>query len=123
MRSFKRNRQWNVLESKPVLVFLGIVVLVFGWNVLRFYYKSAETARNKEAVEEEVAALREQKDNLLSDTAKLETDRGKEEFFRENFGLAKDGEEVVVIVEDKSPSPARQSSFSGFLSFFKNLFK
>ncbi len=113
----------NILESKPVLVLLGIIILIFAWTVVRFGFKMAETGRNKELVAEKTTALLAQKENLTADIAKLKTDRGKEEFVRENFGLAKVGEEVIVIVEDNTPAPPHQSRFSGFFSFLANWLK
>lgn len=112
------------MESTLVLVLLGIVILISSWNVWHFGNKMPETARNKTLVAEKAEALRQQKINLETDIQKLETDRGKEEFFRENYGLAKEGEEVIVIVEAKTPAETpRPGALSGFFSFFKNLFK
>ena len=125
MRNFERNRgRKNIMESVPALVILGIVVLVFLWSVIRFWGKMAETRKNKEIAEAKTENLRTQKAALEQDIEKLRTDRGKEEFFRENYGLAKEGEEVIVIV-DKTPEteePERgaiRSFFSNFLNLFK----
>lgn len=83
-----------------------------------------ETGRNKEAILEEVLALREQKDKLQNDIENLETTEGKERFFRENFGLAKEGEGVIVVVEEEEPLEEKKTSYySSFFLFLKNLFK
>ena len=112
------------MQSKPVLVLLGIVTLIFAWNVLGFWNKMEETRNNQKMVEEKVAELEQQKEKLSSDINNLNTDEGKEKVFRENYGLAKDGEYMIQIVEDNTPpaSPAPAPS-SGFWSFLKNLFK
>ena len=122
MRSFERNRnQKSMWQSKPVLILLGLVLIAFVWSVARFALKMGETGRNREIAEEKVAALREQRAALIEDIEKLETDRGKEEVFRENYGLAKEGEEVIIIVEDQTPPPdPKKGIFSGFFSAFKN---
>lgn len=112
------------MQSKPVLIFLGILVLIFAWNVLNFWNKMEDTAKNKKIVENKVATLKQQKENYLSEINNLNTDQGKEKFFRESLGLAKEGEDMIVVVEDKTPiQEPKPSSFSGFFSFFKNLFK
>ena len=112
------------MQSKPVLALLGIIIIVFAWSVLRFWGQMRETGRNKEMVEEKVAELKLQKEKLASDINSLNTKEGKERVFRENFGLAKEGEEVIVVVEDKNPPEPPKTSFtSSFFSFFKNLFK
>jgi len=112
------------MQSKPVLILLGVVILVFAWSVLGFWNQMRETSRNKQIVENKVIELKEQKEKLVSDIESLKTEEGKEKFFRENYGLAKEGENVIVVVEDKTPpAPAKTSFSDGFFSFFKNIFK
>ena len=125
MRNFERNRgKKSIMESPLALIVLGIIILIFSWSVIRFWGKMAETRKNKEIAEAKTETLREQKGALRADIEKLETDRGKEEFFRENYGLAKEGEEVIIIV-DKAPTAEEpeRGRISSFLSFFVNLFK
>ena len=125
MRNFQKKRVWrNIMQSKPVLILLGVVILVFAWSVLGFWNQMRETSRNKQIVENKVIELKEQKEKLVSDIESLKTEEGKEKFFRENYGLAKEGENVIVVVEDKTPpAPAKTSFSDGFFSFFKNIFK
>ena len=82
-----------------------------------------ETEKNKQIVENRVLELKEQKEKLLADINSLETEEGKEKFFRENFGLAKEGENVIIVVEDKNLPKEPAEDSSGFWSFLKNLFK
>lgn len=124
MRNFERKATWRkIVESKPVLIFLGVLILVFAWSVLRFWNKMEETGRNKKLTEDKVTALREKKENLLMDIENLNTDEGKEEFFRENYGLAKEGEQMIVVVEAKKSPDQTEENSGGFFSFFKNWFK
>ena len=124
MRNFQQKRGWrSLVESKPVLILLGIFILFFAWNILGFYRKMQETEKNKNIVEDKITELTAQKQQLLSDTNSLNTDEGKEKLFRDNFRLAKDGEEEIVIVDDKTPPVAPPKPSSGFFSFFNNLFK
>jgi hypothetical protein len=82
-----------------------------------------ETDKNKKIIEDKVASLEQQKTKLSSDIDSLKTDQGKEKIFRENLGLAKEGEGEIVIVEDKNLSTAPVKPSSGFWSFLKNIFK
>jgi cell division protein FtsB len=125
MRSFERKKdKKNIWESRPILVILGVVILVFSWNVIRFWNKMNETSRNTQLLEARAAALRQQKETLVADIEELKTDRGKEEVFRTNYGLAKEGEEVVIVVEEEKPPKEQPVSFwDGILNSFKNLFK
>ena len=123
MRNLKQKRGWkNILESKPFLIVLGLFVLFFAWNVLGFWNKMEETSKNKKIAEEKVTELEQQKEKLTSDINSLKTEEGKEQFFRENYGLAKDGEDTIVIVDDKNMKASAADS-GGFWGFFKNWFK
>ena len=124
MKNFQRKRGFrNILYSKPVLVLLGILVLVFAWGMIGFWGKMRATAENREMSENKVLQLQKEKEKLSSDIAKLNTESGVEESIREKFGLAKEGEGVIVVVDDKSTVEVPQKDSGGFWSFLKNLFK
>ena len=91
---------------------------------MRFWNKMADTRKNKEIAQAKTEALQTQRTALQGDLEKLQTDRGKEEFFREDLGQARVGEEVIVIVDNLAEAEEpKQSHISGFFSFFVNLFK
>jgi len=122
MRNFQQKRGFrNILHSRPVLVLLSILLLVFAWSVIGFMGKMQMTVENRRIAENKVTELESQKENLLAEIAKLNTEDGKEESIREKFPVAKEGEGVIVIIEDKSQSETEDSksgAFSSFLSFF-----
>lgn len=129
MRNLGQKRVWrNIMQSTPVLIFLGFLVLIFAWSVLGFWNKMQDNNKSKQIAEDKLTSLMEQKEKLTSDINSLQTDQGKERVFRENFGLVKEGEDVIVIVEDKNkpqiPLEANSQGFlGGFFSFFTNWFK
>ncbi|OGI59541.1 hypothetical protein A2814_03360 [Candidatus Nomurabacteria bacterium RIFCSPHIGHO2_01_FULL_38_19] len=124
MRSFQQKRKWrNLMQSRPVLVFLGGLLLFFTWGVIGFMGKMQTTRENRKMAENKVAELRKEKENLSLDIENLKTEDGKERIFRENFGLAKEGEGLIVVVEDKNAEENKGDESGGFLPFFKNLFK
>ncbi|MFA6300774.1 MAG: septum formation initiator family protein [Candidatus Paceibacterota bacterium] len=125
MKNLEQKKIWRkVMQSKPILIFLGILILVFAYSVLGFWNKMQETSRNKRIVEDKIAELKQQKEKLSSDIDSLNTEEGKEKFFRENFGLVKEGEDMIVVVEDKnSPKDGEKKTSGGFFSFFTNLFR
>ena len=121
MRNFQQKRMWrNLVQSKPFLILFGIVLLIFSWNVFGFWNKMQETVKNKTIIEEKVAALKQQKEDISSEMNNLNTDQGKEKFFRENLGLAKEGEDMTIVIDDKNPPAVPKPASSGFFSFFTN---
>jgi cell division protein FtsB len=124
MRNLQQKNGWrNILQSKPILTVFGILILFFAYNILGFWNKMQETEKNKKIVEDKITALEQQKEKLSFDINSLNTNEGKEKLFRENFGLAKDGEDTIVIVEDKNPPVPPKPASGGFFGFLKNLFK
>lgn len=125
MKSFQAKKGFRrVMESKPALILLGMVVIIFTWNVLGFIGKMQETVKNRKMAEEKIVELQKVKTQLSSDIGKLKTEEGIEEDIREKFGLAKEGEGMILIVDDKNtPSSTKDKVSNGFFSFFKNLFK
>ena len=124
MRNFQQKRGLrNIIHSWPVLAFLGILAVFFAWGVIGFMGKMEVTRENRKIAENKVAELEQEKEKLSSDIAKLNTESGVEESIRLKFGLAKEGENMIVVVEDKNPPIVKKIPSSGFFSFLKNWFK
>ena len=86
--------------------------------------KMEETKKNRQIVEDKISELEKSKEKLNADLKKLDTQEGTEENIREKFGLAKEGENMVLIVEDKNNKEgAKESDSSGFFSIIKSWFK
>ena len=125
MQNFQeKNKFKNFMRSKPVLFLLTIVVILFIWNIVSLFGKLQETYKNKKIEQQKISDLENRKVKLSSDIDKLGTDKGKEEMIRENFGMVKEGEGVIVVVDDKNQQDiSNQKENKGFFSFFKNLFR
>lgn len=123
MRDFQSKKRFNrILESRPVLLILFLGLVFSAWNLLGFWSKMNETAKNREFAEEKFNTLRLSKEKLESNLGSLETDRGVEEVLREDFGLAREGEGVIVILEDET-TEAEKEPKRGFWGFWKGLFR
>ena len=106
------------MQSKPVLLFLAVLLFIFAWGVFGFISKTGATRENRKISENKVAELERKKEKLSADIAKLETDEGVEENIRQKFGLAKEGEGVIIIVEDPNKPEIPKEESKGFWSFF-----
>jgi len=112
------------MQTKPFLILLGVVVVFFAFNVASLVGKMRDTIKNRKIAEEKVVELQQRKEKLEADIKKLGTEKGKEEIFRENFGLSKNGEGMIMVVEDNNKKPTEATEKSGgFFSFFKKLFR
>lgn len=127
MKSFQQKRGFrNIMYSRPILAILVILVIFFAWGVVGFMRKMVITIENRKITEDRVVELRKEKEKLSTGIAKLETEGGVEESIRDKFGLAKEGEGLIVVVDDKNKVEVLKEDSGGFLSslmFWKNWFK
>ncbi|HAS80660.1 MAG: hypothetical protein UR25_C0002G0008 [Candidatus Nomurabacteria bacterium GW2011_GWE1_32_28] len=125
MRNFqKRGKLKNIMQSTPFLIFLGFFIVIFFFSIFNFMNKMEETRKNRETVEQKIKELEESKEKLDLKILKLNTERGVEENIREKFGLAKEGENMILVVEEIEPEIVEKKiESSGFWSFLRNLFK
>lgn len=111
------------MHSRPVLVLLGIFLIVSAWSLLGFLRKMETTSENQKIANNKVVELRQQKEEFSTEIERLKTESGVEENIRERFPVAKEGEGVIVIIEDKEELKAVEKPSEGFFSFFTNWFK
>jgi len=125
MRNFKGQKGiGDLLESKPVLIFLAVLVLVSAWSLMGFWGRMEETKKNKEIAQGKFEELEEAKLKLEADIMKLESERGVEEVLREDYGLAREGEGMIIVVEDQNKKNSEdEAEKSGFWNFFRSLFR
>ena len=125
MRKFQEKRNWrDIVQSRPILILLGIIVIAFTWNVYGILARMQETVKNRKIEEDKITQLEQRKDKLTNDIANLKTEKGVEENIRDKFGLVKEGEGMIVVVDDKDQASAIKATPSGgFWSFLKNIFK
>jgi len=126
MLDFKEKRKLKkILYSKPMIIVLGLV-FVFMVNAVWGVYKKAKIAHgNKTLILQDFNELKEREEDLSLKIEKLKTDRGIEEKMREKFGVVREGEEVVVVIDSNVDKDKKQSIFSsqGMRQKFLNIFK
>ena len=124
MKSFQQKRGFrNIIHSRPVLVFLALLVLIFAWGVIGFMGKMQVTAENRKIAENKVAELQKQKMELSTETDRLNTKDGIEASIRDKFSVVKEGEGLIIVVDDKNAPDQFPKKNTGFFSFFTNWFK
>ena len=105
MLDFYQKRKLKViLASRIVQVLVVSVTLLVIWSAYTRYQIADEMAERRVEVEKEAQALQERKEALETEVQYLSDERGIEAEMRRQFDVAKDGEKVVVIVEDESDS-------------------
>ena len=85
--------------TQGVLIFLTLMVM---WSAYDRYLIARDMADKRAAVESEVENLEERKASLEEEVKYLSNDRGIEAEMRRQFDIAKDGEQVVIILDDET---------------------
>lgn len=125
MRDFKQKKKIRRrIYSKWVLTVFIIVAVFLGnatWNV---YKKYREASDNTAIAQAQLDKLNARERQLSASLASLKTVAGVEKELREKFGVVKDGEQMILIVERQEGnimdgSSARQSIWQRFLNLFK----
>jgi cell division protein FtsB len=100
---YEKRKLQSILFSKPFLVFLCIPVgfLSFvAWNA----YTTAEGARMRRLeLTAELGGLKEHAELLERDLALLDDPRGIEAELRKRYEVGKEGEELIILVEEEKP--------------------
>lgn len=101
-----------------------IIVLIFlikpTWNI---YKKSRESEENLRRAEQELKTLEKREEEISKNLESIKSEEGRDEEIRSKLGVAKEGETVVVIVEDKEPAPqpAAVEEAGAFLRFWSRI--
>lgn len=121
-----KNKKSKILHSPLMLFCLLCLLLVFMYNMIGLVEKSHDTKKKKETVFNQNQTLLAREAYLEANIDKLKTKQGMEETLRDKYHLVKEGEKMVVIVDQEAnalESTQKSKSSNGFIQFFKNLFK
>ncbi len=125
MAEFKKKTNENFWHSPLVLAVIFCIVVVFMYNMVGIIEKDRETAKKKDQIVEKTQEMNAREGELKNQIATLETEQGSETAIREKYQVVKEGEKMLVIVdEDQSAENNEKTVSSGtFWTWLKNLFK
>lgn len=107
MFDFHQKRRMRTVFASRVTQ--GILLLVAFFVLLSAYNRyliAREMADRREAVESEIAALEARRESMEAEVKYLSNERGIEAEMRRQFDIARDGEQVVIILEDETAATA-----------------
>ena len=111
-------------DSPLIILALFVVVILFAYNTIGLIRKERDTARKKELILNQIDTLHKRESLLEKDIAKLNTQEGVEDTIREKYQVVKEGEKMVIIVDEqtKKPTSEDEESNHSFLGFLERLF-
>ncbi len=90
----------SVFQSRFTQVILLVLSLLIFWSAYDRYLVAKEMSEKRLALEGEMAELEERQINLDKEVKYLSSDRGVEAEMRRQFDIAREGEQVVIIMDD-----------------------
>lgn len=103
MLQFYQQQSWRGLLRSPLALILLIILCLFMARVVYDRYSIASEMAAREAQSKaELQALEERQAKLKEKVEYLSNDRGIEAEMRRNFDVARDGEQVVIILDKKT---------------------
>ncbi len=107
----KRSDPVRLFARRLALLALFIIVIAACSALWDVYKKERDSRLFRNQAEAQLYNLSMQEDHLNAEIARLETSRGKEEVLRQNYELAREGENVIMIIEppDAPVVPATSS--------------
>jgi len=121
----RRLRSW--LQSKTFLAFLLVPIGFLAAAAYNAYETEQATSERREELAAQLARLTERAEKLQVDIAELEDPRGIEAALRQRYEVGKEGEQVVVLVEEEAvvsthateTPPASPTFFEWLTLFFR----
>ncbi len=107
-RRIKKERLLNKIIKNPfTYIFLLFLVFLFSYSAIATYKKSKIAKFKTRQVESELKDLIKQEADLKNSLNDMNTSFGVEKSLREKFGIIKEGEKAVIIVEEPVEEPLK----------------
>ncbi|MCR4283724.1 MAG: septum formation initiator family protein [Parcubacteria group bacterium] len=122
MREFQQRRILRRLMYSNVSIFFLLVIFIFFiFSIADVYNKSREAIKKNEEVSSELNDIKSKKDYFEAEIDRLNTNAGIEDELRDKFQIAKPGERVIIIVDDKKDD-SEDATPRKSLNWFWNIF-
>ena len=119
----KQNKQsetgWKIFSIGlgAALIMAAVLLLFSNWRILT---KAMDSIKYRKLAEANLASLEERRLELQNKVDSLETESGVDRQIRERFPVAKEGEEVIMII-DNNASNQQEEEISDNINFWQKL--
>ena len=111
----------KIVYSAPVVILVVVIAFALLHGTISAYEKMKESKRKRALAEAELQDLSNRYDGIKERVSYLETDKGIEEAVRTKYNVAKDGEEVFVIIDNDTKVEQTQDARSLWTIFWSNI--
>ena len=123
---YEKRKLKHFLHSRPFLVFLLIPIGFVGYAAHNAYEAQQAATERRAELSQDLGALVERTTALEDDIEALSDEHGIERALRQRYELAKEGEEVIVLIEEEGEEltpvapaePEKESWWQGLTRLF-----
>lgn len=101
MKFGKKNTYKTYLYSRPMVAVLCVIAVLLFMSVYERFGVERDMSNRRTASEAELERLQGRKVQLEDRVLYLEGERGIEEEIRKNFDVAREGEQVIILVGEE----------------------
>jgi hypothetical protein len=96
---YEKRKLRSIVFSRAMAIGMCIIALLLFISAYNRYNAEIITRERREDRQVELMRVRDRATLLESNVTRIESERGKEDAIREQFDVAKTGEEVVIVVD------------------------
>lgn len=105
---YEKRKLRGIIFSKPTAAIVFIIALLMSRSAYGRYIAEQETSEKRIERQLELEGLKMRASALETKVERLESERGIEDAIREQFDVAKENEEVIVIVDESAGKKAEE---------------
>ncbi len=121
MKEFQQKKKKGSLRPKLMIAGMALVILLLIRGNWSLYQKEKESSENAARAQAELNDLMQRQQSLQDETTRLQSSSGVEEEIRDKFQVAKDGENIMVIVDKPEDTPTSTATTSWWGSFWQKV--
>ncbi len=108
----QKRKMRTIFNSRVTQVILVVLSLMVLWSAYDRYLVAKEMSEKRYALEKEMSDLNERQETLGAEVKYLSSERGIEAEMRREFDIAREGEQVVIILDDEVATTVKPMSTS-----------
>lgn len=120
---YEQRKLKKIFHSRYTLIVLCIVIVLIFRGVFGVYEKHEKSKEILKRAQYDLALLQEREQSITRSMESLNTEYGKERELRDRFGVIKEGENIVIIVDETVDDGIRPLQEKTWWQSFLELFK
>lgn len=109
----ERKKIRKILYSKMSLAVLAVLLFAVGRGAWSIHQKAGIAQAERDIAAHSLSELESRNTELQASLARLKSDRGIEEEVRQKYTVARPGEDVVVVVDEKAKKSENGETSTG----------